>query len=53
MVHNQGDSERWTQFQIAIFPELYVAFEFCKVYLKEGVVKFRILPLEHSAPRQL
>jgi hypothetical protein len=29
----QGDSERWTQFQLAIFPELYVAFEFCKLHL--------------------
>jgi hypothetical protein len=32
-----------------MFPELYVAFEFCEVYLKEDVVKFRILPLEHSS----
>jgi hypothetical protein len=28
-IYVQGDSERWTQFQLAIFPELYVVFEFC------------------------
>ena len=34
---------------MAIFPELYVVFEFCKVHLEEDVVKFLILPLEHSS----
>jgi hypothetical protein len=40
MLDVQGDSERWTQFQLAIFPELYVAFEFCKLHLIIHTWKF-------------
>jgi hypothetical protein len=33
-------SEKWTQFQLAIFAELYVVFEFCKLHLIIRIWKF-------------
>jgi hypothetical protein len=36
----QGDSEKLKQFKLAIFPELYAAFEFCKLRLNIHTWKF-------------